>query len=273
MSHIFPWFGWGKFFVNVVLECLYGFFIRLCNYVLVKMPLGGVFSFWHLARLIFIFLLFIRKACFWVLSLGVWLAIYRGQWLLVGILAALLSATRPNGIMIIVPLLYVIFQAFRNKSLKPSMLFVVLAPLGALSYMLFLHTHFGDAFAFLNSEKSSWHRSGWDFHIFFVQLVHNYLFFPYDTFVFFMTTFLIVRVIQKKYWPEAIYFIMMLFPALASGSFLSLARFSGCLFTFYFALVLIVENKPCLRTVLFSLCLGLSGVYVYAWLQHCPFLM
>jgi Gpi18-like mannosyltransferase len=216
---------------------------------------------------------FYTESLFLVLSLGVWFAAYRGRWLVVGMLAALLSATRPNGVMMIVPLLYFIFQAFRDKALKPSMLFVVLAPLGALIYMSFLYVHFGDALAFLHNEQASWHRSGWNFHVFFLQLGYNYLHFPYDTLVFFIATLLIVRTIRAKYWPEAIYFVIMLWPALSSGSFMSLARFSGCLFTFYFALVLITKDKPCLRYVLFSLFLALSGVYVYAWLTPSPFLM
>lgn len=216
---------------------------------------------------------FYTESLFLVLSLGIWLAVFRGQWLLVGILAALLSATRPNGVMILVPLLYFVFAAFRDKSLKPSMAFVLLAPLGALSYLLFLHLRFGDAFIFLHSEQVSWHRAGWYFQVFFAQLLFNLRIFPCDAFVFFIAIFLIVRIVKERYWPEAIYFIAMLWPALASGVFMSLGRFSGSLFTFYFAFVLMTKDRPCLRYVLFSLFLVASALYVGAWLSESRFLM
>ncbi len=224
---------------------------------------------------------FYTESLFLLLSLGVWLAVYRGQWLVVGVLAALLSATRPNGVMMIVPLLYFIFQAFRNKALKPGMFFVILAPLGLLGYMLFLYVHFGDIFAFLHSEQSTWGRSGWPLNpvIMVSQLFFDILLFPYDTVIFVIAVFLIRYLIRKQYFPEALYFMMMLLPALASGSFMSLGRFSGGVFTFYFALALLLQNKSLQNNSLtfilyfifpFFVCCML---YVFGWLNGCSWLM
>ena len=176
---------------------------------------------------------FYTESLFLFLSLGIWLAVYRGRWLVVGVLAALLSATRPNGVMMLVPLLYFIYQAFQNKALKPSMFFVALAPLGLLSYMLFLQVHFGNAFIFLHAEQA-WQRRGWALDDFFSQMFFNMSTFPSDTIILLIAVFLIKILLKKRYFPEALYFIAMLLPALVSGSFMSLGRFSGCLFTFYF---------------------------------------
>ena len=218
---------------------------------------------------------FYTESLFLVLSLGVWFAAYRGQWLVVGVLAALLSATRPNGVMMLVPLLYFIYQAFQNKALKPSMFFVALAPLGLLSYMLFLHIHFGGAFVFLHSEQVSWHRSGWVLApaVFVSQLLFNIMVFPYDTVVFLIAVFLIWSLLQKHYRSEALYFFMMLLPAVASGSFMSLGRFSGALFAFYFALVLLLQERPYLKSLMFGLYFVFSIFYVFGWLCESSWLM
>ena len=224
---------------------------------------------------------FYTESLFLVLSLGVWLAVYRGQWLVVGVLAALLSAARPNGVMIIVPLLYFMVQAFRNNAFKPSMFFVVLAPLGLLSYMLFLHVYFGDAFIFLHSEQATWGRSGWPLNP--IMMVSQLLFdiglFPYDAVIFVISVFLIRYLIRKQYLPEALYFMAMLLPAVASGSFMSLGRFSGGVFAFYFALALLLQHKSLHKNSFafvlyfifpFVVCCAL---FVYGWLTESYWLM
>ncbi len=122
---------------------------------------AGPFSIW--------FTTFYTEVLFLFLAVCVFAALQRGNILLAGVLAALLSATRIVGCFIVFAILIEIWRAHRAaggtwRDVVPGvlgrpdwLLAILLAPLGLFAYMLFLHLHMGDALAFSHVQRA-WAR-------------------------------------------------------------------------------------------------------------------
>lgn len=205
---------------------------------------------------------FYTESLFLMLSLGIWLAVLRQSWWVVGILGLLLSTTRPNGVMVLLPLFLFAYEFYRARNLKPSVLLIILIPIGLLAFMIYLHYHVGSAFAFSENEKSAWRRPG-------LNLLHPHLYGASFKAVFalILSFYLGYRLTKTKYWPEALYFAAMLIPSIMSGSLTSFLRYSACLFPFYFALAVISQNKPYLKVFLFSAFLSYTALFTALWIN------
>jgi hypothetical protein len=77
------------------------------------------------------------------------------KWGLVGITGFLLCLTRPLGILVFFPMLYEYLQSinFKLKKTYPSLLYLLLLPLGLLSFAFYTYIHFGDFLAYYHSQK------------------------------------------------------------------------------------------------------------------------
>ena len=96
-------------------------------------------------------------------SIGVFLAARRRKWILAGLAAGLVSATRPVGILLAPVLAFEMFLAWRRGDLHlgewPRVLLgLVLAPLGLVLFMLDLWWRTGDPLVFLRGQQSGWHH-------------------------------------------------------------------------------------------------------------------
>ena len=123
--------------------------------------LAGPFSIW--------FTTFYTEVLFLLLSLCVFAALQKKQFLLAGLFAALLSATRIVGVFIVFAILIEIWQSHRAaggswRDFVPAvlkqpthLLALFIAPLGLFAYMAYLHFHIGDALAFSHVQRA-WSR-------------------------------------------------------------------------------------------------------------------
>jgi hypothetical protein len=123
--------------------------------------LAGPFSIW--------FTTFYTEALFLLLSLCVFAALQKKQFLLAGLFAALLSGTRIVGVFIVFAILIEIWRAHRAAGgswrdfipavlKQPTQLLAIfIAPLGLFAYMAYLHFHIGDALAFSHVQRA-WSR-------------------------------------------------------------------------------------------------------------------
>jgi hypothetical protein len=134
---------------------------------LTTLELGGEAA--HLAVLVmafapmaFFFSAVYSESLYLALSVGVFYAARRGRWLLAGLLAALAAATRSAGIVLLLPALMIYLYGpredrpadfararalARRYRLRWDVLWLALAPLGLLAYMLYLSAAGGDALA------------------------------------------------------------------------------------------------------------------------------
>ncbi|WP_299644251.1 hypothetical protein [Devosia sp.] len=123
--------------------------------------LAGPFSIW--------FTTFYTEVLFLFLTICVFVALQKRQFLLAGLFAALLSATRIVGVFIVFAILIEIWRAHRGAGgtwrdfvpavlRRPDLLLALfVAPLGLFGYMAYLHFHIGDALAFSHVQRA-WSR-------------------------------------------------------------------------------------------------------------------
>lgn len=118
----------------------------------------------------FLFSTLYSEGLFILLTIVVLVALRRGNYLAAGAWGALLSATRPTGVLIVFAILaQVVIDHRRNggswRALPPRiitdpkvMVAFVVAPLGLFAYMAYLYMHVGDALAFSHIQ-SGWGRA------------------------------------------------------------------------------------------------------------------
>lgn len=99
------------------------------------------------------------ESLFLLLTVGCFYHLRRHQWLLAGLLAALASATRVTGILLVLPLAYEYGDSigFSWRRLNRGVAGVVIAPLGLLAFMLYLKLTVGDALAF-SHYQAAWQK-------------------------------------------------------------------------------------------------------------------
>lgn len=97
------------------------------------------------------------ESTFLMLAIGSFLSAIKGRWLLAGVLAMCLSATRNVGILIGLPLFIEYVRQFSGRPLAgllhPRVLLLGLVPLGLGGYMLFSYVKFDDPLAFVHASK------------------------------------------------------------------------------------------------------------------------
>ncbi|AUR51206.1 mannosyltransferase family protein [Aquella oligotrophica] len=185
------------------------------------------------------------------------------------VVGGLLSATRPVGVMLAVP---IIFRMWRDKRpLKQIIIFSIVAVAGLLLYMIFLQLRAGDFLAFQHIQKA-WGRKGWDSAHLFGQLW--IMLSDYHNSVIFLTSFaLSVYMLVKKYYEEAFFNLACIMPGFMTGTMMSEGRFCGTLFTFYFGFTLVAEKSWTVKIVILLLSMVLYMSYLVYWVNHANFLI
>jgi Gpi18-like mannosyltransferase len=104
------------------------------------------------------------EALFLLLSLVAIYAARKRQWPVAALAGAILTATRANGIVILVPLFWeAVAEPWRSgtfewKTVLRSCTWLLLAPLGLVAYCVYLYSAFGDPLAFVHA-TSAWGRT------------------------------------------------------------------------------------------------------------------
>ena len=84
------------------------------------------------------------------------LCLLRRQWLAAGLLAAVGTATRPNGIALCAACAVAAFVAIRERREWSSLIAVVLSPLGFVGFQLWLWQHTGEPFVWFRVQTEAW---------------------------------------------------------------------------------------------------------------------
>ena len=96
------------------------------------------------------------EALLLVLAAGCLLFLLKRQWLLAGLLAALGTATRPNGIALIAACAVAAFFAIRDRREWRALLAPALAPIGFIGFQLWLGAHTGEAGVWFRVQTEAW---------------------------------------------------------------------------------------------------------------------
>lgn len=174
------------------------------------------------------------EALFAMLALAVLVAVQERRMLAAGLFTALLTATRPTGVLMVAIMFFLqIWEFLRARSWRDrmvAMIPVIVAPAGIIAFMIFLYFHVGDPLAF-QKIQSGWGRNGGNpvvvlFHPLFKLLSGK----PNIEHLYYASWGIIgiaagVWLILKRRFIEAWLCIMPIVMALSSGALISMPRF------------------------------------------------
>jgi hypothetical protein len=91
-----------------------------------------------------------------VLAAACMLMLIDHEWVAAGVFAALVTATRPNGVAIIVACAVAAYFAIRDDRDWSSLASVLLAPIGFITFQVWLGQHTGEAGAWFRVQREAW---------------------------------------------------------------------------------------------------------------------
>jgi hypothetical protein len=102
---------------------------------------------------------FYTESMFLLLALATYHMAWKGRWTVASVLGALLAATRPTGVLILLPLLWMKLVAadFKIANLGARVWWLALVPTGFLAYALYLWRLTGDVSAVFTAQ-AAWNR-------------------------------------------------------------------------------------------------------------------
>lgn len=114
------------------------------------------------------------EALFIVLAATCLLFLYDERWLLAGFAAALATATRPNGLAIVLACVVAAVIAIKTKRQWMSLLSVLLAPVGFVAFQLYVDATAGETGAWFRVQSEAW-SEGTSFGATAVQNTYGFL--------------------------------------------------------------------------------------------------
>jgi hypothetical protein len=96
------------------------------------------------------------EALLLVLAAGCMLCLLRRQWLLAGVLAALGTATRPNGLALVAACVVAAVLAVKDRREWRSLVAVALAPIGFIGFQWWVGWHAGEAGVWFRVQSEAW---------------------------------------------------------------------------------------------------------------------
>lgn len=220
------------------------------------------------------------EALFFLLFVAVFFLIQRGHWILAGVAGALLTATRLNGIMILLPavLLFVrgrgSWKPIPTRSDVRPLLGLTLMPLGLLSFMAYLTSHVGSPFAFLDA-ADAWGQVR-AFHLP-KLLVHLMVGESYQVFlaVYTITSlFIIQSLLARRMYILYAASMAMVAPSLISGvktvPFECFPRYVLVVFPVFIILALVLEKHPTAFALTLAFLALMGGALTVLWTTGIP---
>lgn len=183
------------------------------------------------------------ESLFLLLTAGSFCAAKREQWLLAGILGGCASATRFVGILLFPTLIILAIQTYRGQFRSyPKAWGVLLVPVGLASFMLYLHSVTGNAFAFKDIQTVWGRESG-----IFLKPLYYYLLDPLEVsyawdfrivnFLIAVGALLCVLVLLKwREWALAFFTFFSIIIPLSSLSLQAMSRYALVVFPIFMVL-------------------------------------
>ena len=230
--------------------------------------------------------LYFTEGLFLLLSLLVFYGLSAGSWPLVGIAGALLSATRPNGILILLPVLWVLWRAAgrprapRRQGVGP-LAWAALIPSGLAAFMVLNQARVQDP-VFFSTVQYKWHTFATDpfgnllrntagrVSDFFTLEFHSFHSSQLDVLVMLAFAALLVAMWRDRTFPRelALWASLLWIVPLVSKDLMSFSRYMSVSFPAFFFLARIRPRwVPVAVLVLFALAYlaALAGIVGYRW--------
>ena len=205
------------------------------------------------------------------------MAIYhfrREQYLVAGIAAALLSATRANGILFVLFALAMVISGGGLRTLvtpwsRPERLIpLIFAPIGILAFLAFCLATTGDAFAYRTAADH-----GWNWH--FYPVWDNLLTMAriggqprYVALTGMLTLACAALLLPRKLYPEFIFCAATIILILSGSGVVSIFRYWIVLFPVWVAVASIILRPPSVAIGAFLAIALLDEIFVFAWVTR-----
>jgi Gpi18-like mannosyltransferase len=205
------------------------------------------------------------ESLFLLLTVSSFFCAKRDLWWRAGVFGALASATRLNGLLLVLPLAVLYWQRYRTR-VRANAFSLLMVPLGLFAYMLYLRSITGNALAFM-AVQSTWGRN----FTLFLQPLWDYLRNPlllgihwdfrFVNFLAVILAFICIGVLlRRRQWALGSYaLVSLIVPLSASFSLQSLTRYVGVIFPIFFVLGE-AGRRPRLDQVLRAMFIVLLGL-------------
>lgn len=212
---------------------------------------------------------FYTESTFLFLSVGAFYAAHRRAWMTACLFGCGLSLTRPLGVLISVPLVWMYLEAaeWKLNRIKANVLWFLLIPVGLLSFSLYAYHLSGDFLAPMHAQKA-WQKV---FAMPWQTVLHPVGGTPYMmridqalTIVFLAGVLLSLRKLPSASY--GIYSLLLVLPPLTSGTLVSTSRYYVVVFPVFIVLAL-AGRRAELDQAFKVIFLSLQIILMAAWSQ------
>jgi Gpi18-like mannosyltransferase len=197
------------------------------------------------------------------------------RWFAAGAFGFFAALTRPQGILLLLPLIYEYLKSsgFRISKIKPGILFLLFVPMGLAIFLTHCYFQMGDFFAYYHAKKGGWGmfptnplHSLW---VGFLSRDINVTFSFYITLALFILLIFSLKSIRFSYWLFA--FVSILVPLSSLGThmsvFIALLRFLLPVFPLYiiFARISRYSIPDQFLTIVMTM---LQALLMFSWSNH-----
>lgn len=206
------------------------------------------------------------EALMLVLAAACLLMLVDREWVAAGFFAALATATRPNSVALIVACAVAAYLAIRERREYRSLIAVALAPLGFITFQLWLGRHTGETGAWFRVQREAWGEGasfGWTAVKNTVEAFTNPLTSPTDTItaLSFAATILLVYLAWKVrlHWVPFAYSLAVVALMLAPATVTARPRFMYAAFPLLIAAAKWYEPHRTRDELIWPLTIGACG--------------
>jgi hypothetical protein len=215
----------------------------------------------------FYFSCFYTESMFLFLSVAALFAASRGWWAGAGFLGGLAALTRPNGVLVLVPLLwgYLSSRSWKLRRVRWDVAWLALVPAGLLSFLVGIRGITGDLLAPLRVQAAWGKISSTPWETIFQPLYPYPVVTPIERLL--VLALLVVAVFAFRLLRDrslAVYALVMLLPPLFTGVLNSSARYAAVVFPLFMTLAVVGGTR---RVDLFikTISLALLVTAMAAW--------
>jgi Gpi18-like mannosyltransferase len=208
----------------------------------------------------------LTESLFLLLTVASFYAAKREKWWVAGVIGALASASRVNGVLLLPALVLLSFEMYRSLRIR-KILGLLLVPVGLFAFMIYSKVLCGSALAFRIAEERWGRRPS-----FFLTALVKYLIHPHQIMESWnlnllnaasalLCFFCVYLLIRRREWALAFYTFMSIFLPLSTGLLQSLDRYTVAFFPVFMALAIAARSYNVDQTIrfIFVILLGIMS--------------
>ncbi len=219
----------------------------------------------------FIFSTFYPESLYLMLCvISLWLA-YKGKWAAASLVAALLGVSRPQGILILLPLglLYLQSVGWKLRGLRRDVAWMAVIPLPVVAHFVGLYPNTGTFLAPILAQ-GTWRGGGNIFSetAYLVNLQPSLNVWQIDAIVWILFAVILLAGARRlRSWPMAVYALAQLILPVSTGTFMSFTRFAVVIFPIFIILAQMLKRRS-LEMFCIAIFFAFQVLYFLGWVNY-----